>query len=483
MLSTIESINSAVNNFIWGVPAMICIIGVGLYLTLRTHFLQIRKFPYAIKTTIGRMFRKKDASDGSLTPFQAVCTALAATVGTGNISGVAGAIAIGGPGAIFWMWISAMLGMCTKFAEVTLAVHFRETNAQGDLVGGPMYYIKNGLKKHWHWLAYLFSAFGVLTVFGTGNATQVNTITTAVDSALINFHLISDQSVSTLNLVIGIVITILVGLILLGGIKRIGSVTEKLVPFMALFYILLALGVVLINFRNIPHVFYSIVYGAFRPRAVTGGVVGSFFLSMKKGVSRGIFSNEAGLGSAPIAAAAAQTKEPVRQGLVTMTGTFVDTVCICTLTGLTVMTSGAYEYSQANGLEGVEVTAAAFGNGLPWAYSAGTFILMTALAFFAFTTILGWDYYAERSLEYLTDNMKAVMVYRWIYILAVLIGPFLTVSAVWTIANILNAFMAIPNLIALLALNGVIVAETRSYFNRLHAGEIREFAPKEKKRK
>lgn len=483
MLSTIESINSAVNNFIWGVPAMICIIGVGLYLTLRTHFLQIRKFPYAIKTTIGRMFRKKDASDGSLTPFQAVCTALAATVGTGNISGVAGAIAIGGPGAVFWMWISAMLGMCTKFAEVTLAVHFRETNAQGDLVGGPMYYIKNGLKKHWHWLAYLFSAFGVLTVFGTGNATQVNTITTAVDSALINFHLISDQSVSTLNLVIGIVITILVGLILLGGIKRIGSVTEKLVPFMALFYILLALGVVLINFRNIPHVFYSIVYGAFRPRAVTGGVVGSFFLSMKKGVSRGIFSNEAGLGSAPIAAAAAQTKEPVRQGLVTMTGTFVDTVCICTLTGLTIMTSGAYEYSQANGLEGVEVTAAAFGNGLPWAYSAGTFVLMTALAFFAFTTILGWDYYAERSLEYLTDNMKAVMVYRWIYILAVLIGPFLTVSAVWTIANILNAFMAIPNLIALLALNGVIVAETRSYFNRLHAGEIREFAPKEKKRK
>lgn len=219
MLSTIESINSVVNNFIWGVPAMICIIGVGLYLTLRTHFLQIRKFPYAIKTTIGRMFRKRDASDGSLTPFQAVCTALAATVGTGNISGVAGAIAIGGPGAVFWMWISAILGMCTKFAEVTLAVHFRETNAKGDLVGGPMYYIKNGLKKHWHWLAYLFSAFGVLTVFGTGNATQVNTITTAVDSALINFHLISDQSVSTLNLIIGIVITILVGLILLGGIK------------------------------------------------------------------------------------------------------------------------------------------------------------------------------------------------------------------------------------------------------------------------
>ena len=260
MLSVIETINTTVNNFIWGVPAMICIIGVGLYLSIRTGFLQIRKFPYAMKTTVGRMLRKREASDGRMTPFQAVCTALAATVGTGNIAGVAGAIAIGGPGAVFWMWISALLGMCTKFAEVTLAVHFRETNAKGDLVGGPMYYIKNGLKKHWHWLAYLFSAFGVLTVFGTGNATQVNTITTAVDSALINFHLISDQSVSTLNLIIGIVITILVGLILLGGIKRIGSVTEKLVPFMALFYILLALGVVLINFRNIPHVFYSHLY-------------------------------------------------------------------------------------------------------------------------------------------------------------------------------------------------------------------------------
>ena len=463
MLSTIESINSAVNNFIWGVPAMICIIGVGLYLTLRTHFLQIRKFPYAIKTTIGRMFRKKDASDGSLTPFQAVCTALAATVGTGNISGVAGAIAIGGPGAVFWMWISAMLGMCTKFAEVTLAVHFRETNAQGDLVGGPMYYIKNGLKKHWHWLAYLFSAFGVLTVFGTGNATQVNTITTAVDSALINFHLISDQSVSTLNLVIGIVITILVGLILLGGIKRIGSVTEKLVPFMALFYILLALGVVLINFRNIPHVFYSIVYGAFRPRAVTGGVVGSFFLSMKKGVSRGIFSNEAGLGSAPIAAAAAQTKEPVRQGLVSMTGTFIDTIVICTMTGLSIVITETWN----TGLEGVAITTAAFQKGLPFPPVVASFSLMLCLVFFAFTTILGWDYYGERCLEYLFNrNKAAVTTYRWLYIICVFIGPYMTVAAVWNIADIFNALMAFPNLIALLALSGVVVKETKDFFKR-----------------
>ena len=286
MLATIEAINNVVNNFIWGVPAMICIVGVGLLLSIRTGFLQIRKFPYAMKVTIGRMLKKREASDGALTPFQAVCTALAATVGTGNIAGVAGAIAIGGPGAVFWMWISALLGMCTKFSEVTLAVHFREKNAEGDLVGGPMYYIKNGLKKQWHWLAYLFAAFGVLTVFGTGNATQVNTITTAIDSALYNYGVISEQNVSTLNLVIGIILAVLIGLILLGGIKRIGQVAEKLVPFMAVIYIILAIGVVILNYRNIPTVFASIFKGAFSPVSVTGGAVGSFFMIMKKGVSR-----------------------------------------------------------------------------------------------------------------------------------------------------------------------------------------------------
>lgn len=286
MLSVIEKVNDVVNNFIWGVPAMICIIGVGLLLSFRTGFIQIRKFPYAMKVTLGRMLKKREASDGALTPFQAVCTALAATVGTGNVAGVAGAIAIGGPGAVFWMWISALLGMCTKFSEVTLAVHFHERNANSDLVGGPMYYIKNGLKKHWHWLAYLFSAFGVLTVFGTGNATQVNTITTAIDSALYNFDIISKESASTFNLIIGIVLAALIALILLGGIKRIGQVTEKLVPFMAVMYILLALGVVIINFKAIPGVFGAIIEGAFNPSAVTGGAVGSFFMSMKKGVSR-----------------------------------------------------------------------------------------------------------------------------------------------------------------------------------------------------
>mgnify|MGYP000764265625 FL=1 len=289
MLSTIESINSVINNFIWGLPAMICIIGVGIVLSIRTRFIQIRKFPYAMKITIGRMLKKRIASDGALTPFQAVCTALAATVGTGNIAGVAGAIAIGGPGAVFWMWVSALLGMCTKFTEVTLAVHFRERNRHGDYVGGPMYYIKNGLGKNWRFLAVLYSAFGVLTVFGTGNATQVNTITTAIDTALINFNVISESSTGRLNLILGIVITLLVGMVLLGGIKRIGSVSEKLVPFMALFYIAFALGVVILNIGRVPAVFHDIVYGAFNPSAVTGGVIGSFFLSMKKGVSRGIF--------------------------------------------------------------------------------------------------------------------------------------------------------------------------------------------------
>ena len=463
MLKTIEAVNSAVNNFIWGIPAMVCIIGVGLYLSFRTGFIQIRKFPYSIKNTLGRIFDKSEAADGSITPFQAVCTALAGTVGTGNIAGVAGAITIGGPGAVFWMWISALLGMCTKYSEVTLAVHFREKNSQGDWVGGPMYYIKNGLSKHWHWLAFLFSLFGVLTVFGTGNATQVNTIVTAIDSLMLNFNLASSGSLSTINLVIGIVIAIAVALILIGGIRRIGKVTETLVPFMALLYILLGLGVVILNIQQIPAVFQSIFEGAFHPAAFTGGMVGTLFTSMKKGVSRGIFSNESGLGSAPIAAAAAQTKEPVRQGLVSMTGTFIDTIVICSMTGLSIVITGTWN----TGLEGVAITTAAFQQGLPFPPIVASFSLMLCLVFFAFTTILGWDYYGERCLEYLLNrNQTAVKTYRWLYIICVFIGPYMTVAAVWNIADIFNALMAFPNLIALLALNGVVRNETKDYFKR-----------------
>ena len=388
MTSVIESINSAVNDFIWGVPAMICIIGVGLVLSFRTKFIQIRKFPYAMKVTIGRMFKKKEAADGAMTPFQAVCTALAATVGTGNIAGVAGAIAIGGPGAVFWMWISAILGMCTKFSEVTLAVHFREKNEKGELVGGPMYYIKNGLKKHWHWLAYLFSIFGVLTVFGTGNATQVNTITTAIDSALENYGIMSGDSAKTVNLIIGIILAVLLAMILLGGIKRIGQVTEKLVPFMALLYIVFAIGVIALNIQNIPSVFSLIIEGAFNPASVTGGAVGSFFMSMKKGVSRGIFSNEAGLGTGSIAHACADTRKPVKQGFFGIFEVFVDTIVICTLTALVILCSEVP--INFGSTAGAELTISGFTS------TYGSWVsIFTAVAMccFAFSTIVGWGLY------------------------------------------------------------------------------------------
>ena len=406
MLQTIAAVNQAVNNFIWGVPAMVCIIGVGLLLSVRTGFIQIRKFPYAIKTTIGRMFRKRDASDGAMTPFQAVCTALAATVGTGNIAGVAGAIAIGGPGAVFWMWCSALLGMCTKFSEVTLAVHFRERNANGELVGGPMYYIKNGLAKHWRWLAAIYALFGVLTVFGTGNATQVNTIITAIDAALNQYAVVSDKAMATVNLVIGIVVAMLVALVLLGGVKRIGSVSEKLVPFMALTYVVLALGVVLLNLPRLPEVFTSIVAGAFNPAAFTGGAVGSLFLSMQKGVSRGIFSNEAGLGTGSIAHACADTKKPVKQGVFGIFEVFADTIVICTLTALVILCSGtSVNYGQA---AGAELTISGFT--LTYGGWASLFTAV-ALCCFAFSTIIGWGLYGSRCIEYLCGYLQRLDVH------------------------------------------------------------------------
>ena len=460
MLSTIEHINSVINNFIWGVPAMICIIGVGLILSIRTGFLQLRKFPYAMKITFGRMFKKKEAADGALTPFQAVCTALASTVGTGNIAGVAGAIAIGGPGAVFWMWVSALLGMCTKFSEVTLAVHFRETNADGDLVGGPMYYIKNGLKKHWHWLAYLFSAFGVLTVFGTGNATQVNTITTAIDSALSSFGIISGASVKRLNLVIGIILAILLALILLGGIKRIGQVTEKLVPFMALLYILLALGVILINIQNVPSVFRSIIQGAFSPASVTGGAVGSFFLSMKKGVSRGIFSNEAGLGTGSIAHACADTRKPVKQGFFGIFEVFVDTILICTMTALVILCSGVpVGYGAAAGAElTISGFTATYGN---WV----SVFTAVAMCCFAFSTIVGWGLYGARCIEFLFGS-RVNKPFMLVYSLVAIVGATLDLGLLWSIAETFNGLMAIPNLIAVFLLSGVVVKLVREYFEK-----------------
>lgn len=460
MLQTIESINTAVNDFVWGVPAMICIIGVGLVLSCRTKFIQFRKFGYALKNSIGRIFSKEEAKEGSITPFQAVCTALAATVGTGNIAGVAGAIAIGGPGAVFWMWISALLGMCTKFSEVTLAVHFREKNKDGDYVGGPMYYIKNGLGKKWYWMASLYALLGSLTVLGTGNATQVNTITTSIDSALLNYGVISDSQVSTVNLVLGIIIAILVAIVLLGGVKRIGGVTEKLVPFMAVLYIVFALGVVIMNISSIPAVFASIFAGAFNPSAFTGGVVGSFFITMRRGVSRGIFSNEAGIGTGSIAHACADTDQPVRQGMFGIFEVFADTIVICTLTALVILCSGvSINYGAA---AGAELTISGFTS------TYGNWVsIFTAIAMccFAFSTILGWGLYGARCIEFVFSN-KIVKPFMVVYALVAILGATVDLGIVWGIADTCNGLMAIPNLVALFLLSGTVVKLVREHFSK-----------------
>ena len=459
MIEIITRVNQIVNNFIWGLPAMVCILGVGLLLSVRTNFLQIRKFPYAIKTTLGRIFKHKDASDGTMTPFQAVCTALAGTVGTGNIAGVAGAIAIGGPGAVFWMWCSALLGMCTKFAEVTLAVHYRERSDAGEWVGGPMYYIKNGLGKRWQFLAVLYSLFGVLTVFGTGNATQVNTITTAIDTALLEFHIVAEDILPTLNLVIGILCAMLVAMVLLGGMKRIGSVSEKLVPFMALFYVILAVGVVLLNLPRLPYVIEEIFAGAFNPAAFTGGAIGSLFLSMKNGVSRGIFSNEAGLGTGSIAHACADTRKPVKQGMFGIFEVFADTIVICTLTAMVILCSSVpVNYGTA---AGAELTI----SGFTATYGSGASLFTAvALCCFAFSTIIGWGLYGSRFATFLFKTDKIVKPFFVVYSFVAILGATLDLGILWGVADTFNGLMSIPNLIALLLLSGTVVKLANEYF-------------------
>ena len=458
MYETISSINNALNSFIWGVPAMVCIIGVGLYLSFRTGFVQIRKFPYALKNTLGKIFSKSSAADGALTPFQAVCTALAATIGTGNIAGVAGAIAIGGPGAVFWMWISALLGMCTKFSEVVLAVFYRERNVKGEYIGGPMYYIKNGLGKNWMWLAYLYAFFGTCAVFGTGNATQVNTIVAALNSALLNYGAVSDASLEVLNLIIGIVISLVVLLILFGGVKRIGTVSEALVPFMALLYVVLALGVIVMNAGQIPAVFASIFYGAFNPQAVTGGIVGSMFTSMTKGVSRGIFSNEAGLGTGSIAHACADTENPVKQGMFGIFEVFMDTIVVCTMTALVILLSGVnITYGQA---AGAELTIAGFtlvyGN---WV----SIFTAVAMCCFAFSTIIGWGLYGARCLEFLFGS-KILKFYYIAYSLISIVGATVSLDLIWGISDTFNGFMVVPNLIAVFLLAPTVLKLLKEHF-------------------
>ena len=469
-METLTRVLEQIDSLVWGVPLMVLILAGGILLTARMQVLQIRKLPLALKW----MIKNEEDGEGEVSSFGALCTALSATIGTGNIVGVATAVCAGGPGALFWMVVAAFFGMATKYAEGLLAVKYRVVDETGHSLGGPFYYIEHGMGEKWKWLAKLFAFFGVLVgLLGIGTITQVNGIANAVRSFFDpeNTHTVLIPGIGEYSVfVIGasIVVAIFVALVLIGGIKRIASVAQIIVPFMAIIYVALCVILIVCNLSAVPEAFATVVRGAFSPRAVTGGVVGSVFVAMQKGVSRGIFSNEAGLGSAPIAAAAAQTKEPVRQGLVSMTGTFIDTIVICSLTGLSIVISGAW---QIDGLEGVEVTSYAFAHGLPFSEQVSSCLLMVCLAFFAFTTILGWDYYSERCLEYLTNGRTHVITaYRWLYILVVFIGPYMTVSAVWTIADIVNGLMAIPNMIAIFALNGIVVKETQAFFERQKLG-------------
>ena len=452
-----------IDGWVWGIPLIVLIMACGIWLTIRVGALQIRHLGKALKF----MVKNEEEGEGEVTSFGALCTALSATIGTGNIVGVATALVAGGPGALFWMEIAALLGMATKYAEGFLAIKYRTVDKNGQYLGGPFYYIEKGMGARWKWLAKLFACFGVLAgLLGIGTITQINGITSAANNFFdpngehVLFHLFG-QDYTIATVVAGIFVTLFVALVVIGGLKRISSVSQVVVPFMAVIYVLFCLILIICNITKIPAAVVEIVESAFGVRQIAGGALGTIMIAMQKGVSRGIFSNEAGLGSAPIAAAAAKTKEPVRQGLVTMTGTFIDTIVICTMTGLSIVLAGSWD----KGLEVVAVTMDAFQNGLPFPNGFASFILMLCLIFFAFTTILGWSYYSERCLAYLTGSHKTVtLVYRWLYIAAVFIGPYLTVEAVWNIADIFNGLMAIPNIIALLALSGIIAADTKAYF-------------------
>ena len=453
---------------VWGLPLIILILVTGIFLTVRLGLLQVRYLGKALKF----MVKNEEDGHGEVTSFGALCTALSATIGTGNIVGVATAISAGGPGALFWMILTAFLGMATKYSEGLLAVKYRTIDEDGHVLGGPFYYIENGMGKKWTWLAKIFAFFGAgVGLFGIGTFTQVNSIASAVknffDPDMAHTVSLFGGNYSWATVVAGVILTVCVGLVVLGGIQRIAKVSEVIVPFMAVLYVGLAVIIIIANITAVPAALASIVKSAFTGSALAGGAVGSVFVAMQKGVARGIFSNESGLGSAPIAAAAARTKEPVRQGLVSMTGTFIDTIVICTMTGLSIVIAGSWLNPE---LEGVAITMDAFQKGLPFPSFVATFSLMLCLVFFAFTTILGWNYYGERCVEYLFNRNKGVVMgYRILYILAVFIGPYMTVKAVWNIADIFNALMAFPNLIALLALNGVIVKETRD-FHAKHNG-------------
>lgn len=467
MLDTINTVLGKIDSFVWGIPLIALILLSGLFLTIRLKGIQFRKLPHAFK----KMFaNEKSGQHGEVSSFAALCTALSATIGTGNIVGVATAVVAGGPGALFWMWLAALVGMATKYSECLLSVKYRQVTEDGHIIGGPFYYIEKGMGSKFKWLAKIFAVFGVCVgLMGIGTFTQVNGIAGAVNNF---FDAGNSWTVSIFGrdyswtvVIAAIVVTFFVALVIIGGIKRISSVAQVIVPFMAITYVILAVLIIGFNITKVPGAFAAIVKSAFGVRAAAGGALGAMMVAMQNGIARGIFSNEAGLGSAPIAAAAAHTDEPAKQGLISMLGTFIDTIIICTMTGLAIVITGAWDM----GLQGVAVTTKAFQIGLPFPGEVASFLLMICLIFFAFTTILGWDYYSEKCLEYLTGGrMGIVKAYRWVYIACVFFGPFMTISAVWTIADIFNGLMAIPNLIALLALNGVVVMETKKYLDKIN---------------
>ena len=465
-MDAIIQINSAINGFVWGPVMLVLLVGTGLYLSISTGFVQFRKFGYAMKNTIGKVFHKAEAGHGEITPFQAVTTALAATVGTGNIAGVTGAIVLGGPGAVFWMWISALVGMCTKYAEVLLAVKYRERNENGEWVGGPMYYIKNGLGKHFKWLGTIFAVLGAIAAFGIGNISQINSIADSVNQVAQAFNPAAVDAKNTIALVTGIVIAIFVGLVVIGGVKRIGQVTEKLVPFMAIIYIVCAVIVVIAHAGAIPAVFGMIFKGAFNPSAVVGGAAGiTIRLAMTKGVGRGVFSNEAGLGSAPIAHASTSERDPVKQGLYGIFEVFMDTIVICTLTSLVVLCSGVAEGHWGEGaLAGATTTIAGFST--VFGQKFGATLLALGLLLFATSTILGWSLYGTRCIEYLFGH-KAVKPYQLLFVIVIVLGAVADLTLVWDISDTLNGLMAIPNLIGLLLLSPVVIKVTKDYFKAI----------------
>lgn len=462
MWDTIASVNGAINNVVWGVPMLVLLVGAGLFLSVRCDFVQFTRFGYAMRNTIGRIFKNQKAGTGEITPFQAVTTALAATVGTGNIAGITWAITLGGPGSLFWLWVSALIGMCTKYAEVVLSIRYRERNAAGDWVGGPMYYIRNGLGKGWNWLAGLFCVFGALAAFGIGNAVQIGNITDAVNTAVQAFNPGAAAYAGTINLVLGVILAVITAVVLLGGVKRLGAVTERLVPFMALVYIVACLAVVLVNIGSIGSVFASIFQGAFNPTAAVGGISGfTIMQTITWGVKRGVFSNEAGLGSAPIAHAASSETNPVRQGLYGIFEVFMDTIVICTLTGLTLLMSGIDLQYGVKGTTALNSAAlgTVFGNQL------GALIIAVGIALFALSTVLSWALYGTRCCEFLFGG-KITRIYQVVFVLVVIVGATMELSLAWDIADTLNGLMAIPNLVALLLLSGTVAKITRDYFKK-----------------